>query len=224
MPALQGNVGVLNMVPSGPQSVSMGQNGEVLTGGMNGFWTEQVARGNGYMWSTAIAGVALVAPLATTTASPTLANPSSSGKNIIIQKITYNRTAVGTPVEGGVVYCYHRALSFIGTAADLVSGTVVAGQNARLDLSATDGSGMQWVPTGQVFTGVPIFQSNAGISIPAGAITDIGLANTVFDPINGSIVVGPGSAFVICGNVSLSTTFAITIFGIVQPVLSYKAQ
>ena len=210
--------------PSGGGVIAVGDAGEVLTGIMNGHWYEQVLRGNGYHWSTAIAGVALIAPVATTATNPAIHNPSSSNKMLVLEKITYNRTAVGTPLEGGVVYAYHRASSLAGTAADVVSGTEVAGKNARLDLG--DESGMIWVPTGVVYTGTPTFFSNAGIAQTAddGATTVSGpRAELIQDDINGSIVIPPGWSFQICGNVAFNTTYAITIFGFVIPKPSYFA-
>src|SRR3990167_734597 len=210
--------------PSGGGVVGLGDLGEVMTNDMNGRWYEQVIRGNAFHWSTAIAGVALVAPVATTAANPALVVPSNLRRSLSIQKITFNRTAVGTPLEGGVVYTYHRASTIVGTAADVVSGTVVAGVNARLDKAASDDSGVIWVPTGIVYTGTPTFFSNAGFAQTAddGATTVSGpRAEMLTDYVDGGIVVPPGWSFQICGNVAFNTTYAISVFGIMVPMPSY---
>lgn len=207
---------------AGRQTVSDGQlcparggnQGELLTGAMNGYFYEQVLRGNGYVFSTALAGNALVA--ATTTNAPAIWNPPSSGKMLILQKITYNRTAVGTPLEGGIVYAKASAQA-LGTGADIVSGTAVAAVNLRFDLG--DNSGMKFFPTTISTTPTPSYFANAGISQAASTGTTTGVQTfQLVDWINGSIVVAPGTLFSLCAQVSLSTTYSISIFGLSVPL------
>ena len=192
-----------------------GNMGELLTGAMNGFFYEQVMRGNGYCFSTALAGNALVA--ATTTNAPALLNPPQSGRIFVMEKITYNRTAIGTPLEGGIVYCKTAIGSIVGTGADIVSGTLVGGTNLRFDLG--DNSGMKFYPTTISTTLTPTFFANSGISQAASTGTTTGVQHFhAIDYINGMIVIPPGWMFSLAAQVSLSTTYSISLFGLSLPI------
>jgi hypothetical protein len=184
-----------------------------------GFYAEQVMRGNGYVWSTAIAGVALVAQ--TTSNAPAIWNPPSSGKICLLQKITYLRTAVGTPLEGGIVYFAGvQPVRGTGTAGDLPTNTPVAGRNLRLDIYG-DQSGMSWFPATVTSTAAysPTFHSFSGVSQIASTGTTTGVGNQLLvDRIDGMIAIPPGGIFAIGANVSLSTTYAISIFGLCLPM------
>jgi hypothetical protein len=138
-------------VKVGPQTPKDGQPfdargdawGAVGSSSMNGFFAEQVARGNGYSFTTALAGNALVA--ATTTNAPAIWNPPSSGRVLLVQCVKFGRTAKGTPLEGSVVYHRQTSVQGLGTGADIISGTSVAAVNLRSDLP--DNSKMLFFPT-----------------------------------------------------------------------------
>lgn len=212
----------------GPQRLSdnarglgrIGSFGELLTGGMNGFYAEQVQRGNGYAFSTALAGVALIA--ATTTNNKCLLwNPPDSGRVLSLMQIKFGRTAVGTPLEGSIVYNYAQNMrSFGATGADIVSGTLVAGKNLRTDLA--DNSKVQWYPAASVLTTAPSLLCCSGIAQTAdnGATTVSGpnCNAGVRDDIWGAIQVWPGTLFTIGAAVSIATTYTITIFALSLPI------
>ena len=193
----------------------MGSYGELVCNNFNGFFFEQVMRGNGYVFSTALAGNALVA--ATTTNAPAILNPAQSNRLLVLQKITFNRTAVGTPLEGGIVYCKTPVSSIVGTAADIVSGTLVAAVNLRPDLP--DNSGMKFYPTTIATTPTPTFFANAGVSQAASTGTTTGVGTfAAVDHINGLIIMPPGWMFSLAAQVSLSTTYSISIFALSLPL------
>ena len=196
----------------------LGNSVEVITVELYGKFYEQVARGNGYAFSTALAGNALVA--AGTGNAPAVWNPPSSGKLLSIVKVVFGRTAKGTPLEGSIVYLrLQQVHSRKGTAADLVSGTAVTAVNLRSDLG--DQSGMVFFPTTIVTTATPDIWACAGIAQTAdnGATTVSGpRAEQLTDHVNGLLVVGPGTLFSLGAAVSLSSTYTITIYGIVSPV------
>lgn len=205
----------------GQKAVARGGSfGELLTGDMNGFFFEQVARGNGYVFSTALAGVALIA--ATTTNNKCLLwNPPDSGRVFVIWQIKLGRTAVGTPLEGSIVYNTAQNIrSFGATGADIVSGTLVAGKNLRTDL--TDASKMLWYPAASVLTTAPGLFACSGIAQTAdngattvsGPKTDAG----VRDDIWGSIQVWPSTLFSIGAAVSIATTYTISVIGVSLPL------
>ncbi len=179
------------------------------------YFMDQALRGNMFCYSTALAGNALVA--ATTTNAPMIFNPSGSGKIGIIYKITYNRTAKGTPLEGGIVYLKSATNlgASVGTGAPVVSGTHVAPQNALI--GSTRGSAFNFYPTTVVVTTALTYFANAGIAQTAdnGATTVSGpRAEMAVDRILGAISILPGHAFALGAQVALSTTYAITIWGL----------
>lgn len=212
---------------AGPQRVTDGATGPFRRdsfGGMmgsdaNGFFAEQVARGNGFCFSTALAGVALIATT-TTNNQCVLWNPPGNAKFCALQFVKYGRTANGTPLEGSIVYNIAREVRALGTGADLVSGTAVAGSNLRSDLQG-DNSGMKWYPAASVFTTAPVLLGTAGIAQTAddGATTVSGpRAEMIRDDIWGSIQIWPGSAFNIGAAVALSTTYTISIYALMLPL------
>ncbi len=199
-------------------SQRLGNQGEIITGSMNGYFFEQTLRGNMYCWVTALAGVAMVATTTGALANPTLWNPAGSGRLIVLQKITFGRTAVGTPLEGSIVYNTARVNDGPGTGCDLVAGTAVAGTNLRLGMG--DSSKAIWIPTGANFTAAPTLLGASGIAQTAdnGATTVSGPhSDNVIDYINGLIVIPPGRAFVIGAAVSLSTTYTVSVWGLSIP-------
>jgi hypothetical protein len=181
------------------------------------WFADQVAAGNGYVFESALAGVALIA--ATTSANKMLlVNPVSSERVFIFQKITYGRTAVGTPLEGAIVYNVGLARSVsvsAGTGNDVVSYTAVAGQNLRSDLG--NNSGLLFAPATSVVTTAPTFWGAPGIAQTAdnGATTVSGpRTQLAVDHINGMMQLFPGTLFTIGAAVSLSTTYHIAIYGV----------
>ena len=216
MPKIQAHTGVSRIADNTDADVRIGNQGEALTGAMNGFFYEQVMRGNGYVFSTALAGNALVA--ATTTNAPAIWNPPGSGRYLVIEKIVFGRSAVGTPLEGGIVHLRAQNInSYPGTAAAIVSATFVAALNLRSDLG--DNSGMFFAPTTITTTGTPSFWATSGISQIAstGTTTGTGTFN-VFSDINGMLVVAPGTLYQLGATVSLSTTYSISIFALSLPI------
>ena len=191
--------------------------GGVLTNSHAGFYAEQVMRGNGYVFSTALAGNALVA--ATTSNAPAIWNPPGSGRLLVIVKVVFGRTAVGTPLEGHI--CYLRTQSVTsgpGTGCDIVSGTKVDALNLRSDLR--DNSGMNFYPTTISTTPTPSFWACAGIAQTAddGATTVSGpRAEQLTDHLDGLLVVGEKTLFSIGAAVSLNTTYAISIYALSLP-------
>lgn len=213
----EGRVGPVNRNDGDVGLFREGPYGECVTSDFVGSFTEQVARGNGYSFTTALAGNALIA--ATTSNAPAIWNPPNSGRILSIQKVVFARTAKGTPLEGSIVYLRTQNVhSRKGTAADLVSGTEVAAVNLRSDMG--DNSKMVFFPTTIVTTTTPTIWACSGIGQTAdnGATTVSGpRAEYLTDHVNGLLVVGSGTLFSIGAAVSLSSTYTITIYGLSLP-------
>ena len=215
---LEGRAGSRRISDGIDSPIRIGSSAEVITGAVNGFFYEQVLRGNGYSFTTALAGNALVA--ATTSNAPAIWNPPSSNRLLSIIKVTFGRTAKGTPLEGSIVYLRTQQVhDRKGTAGDLVSGTEVAAVNLRPDLG--DNSGMVFFPTTIVTTSTPAVWACSGIAQTAdnGATTVSGPhAEQLVDRVDGLLVVGPGTLFSIGAAVSLSSTYTISILALSLPL------
>lgn len=181
-------------------------------------FAEQTLRGNMYCFSTALAGVALVAP--TTTNAPAIWNPPNSGRLLIPVKVVASRTAKGTPLEGSIVYAtLANAISGPGTGAPIVSLTAVAAVNCLL--GAGDNSGMRFAPATISTTGNCTLIGASGLAQTAdnGATTVSGpRGEMLIDYINGGIIVPPGNTFQLAAAVSISTTYTISIYALSIPI------
>ena len=216
MPKIQGRTGVARVPDNTDADFRTGSQSEMLTGAMNGFFFEQVMRGNGYAFNTALAGNALVA--ATTTNAPAIWNPPGSGKALVIQKIAFGRSAVGTPLEGSIVHLRMQNVnSYPGTGAAIVSATFQPALNLRSDLG--DNSGMFFAPTTITYTTGPVFWCETGISQIASTGTTTGVGTfTAWSDINGLLVIYPGTVYALGATVSLSTTYCISIYALSLPL------
>lgn len=205
--------------PDGILSTPRGDNyGGASSSNLLPFYFEQAMRGNMYVWSTALAGVALATP--TTSNAPFLWNPPNSGKLLVLVKIVAGRTAKGTPLESSIVYCtLANAISGPGTAAPIVSLTAVAGTNCLL--GAGDTSGMRFAPATVATTGNTVLFAASGFAQTAdnGATTVSGpRSETMIDLIDGAIIVPPGNTFQLASAAATSTTYTFSIYGVVLPI------
>ena len=212
-------------IPASPQNSgslapSLGRFGELLTDGAFGKYGELVRRGYGFAYSTALAGNALIA--AGTANAPLIANFAGSGVDLIILKVVAVRTAVGTPLEGGIVYL--REAATIGAAAatgsPIVSGTVVAARNLRGAVGGRAQATTFYPTTVTATSGALTYHSNSAFAQSAddGATTVSGpRAEMLVDNLDGLMVVPEGGAFALGASVSLNTTYAFTIFGLEIP-------
>jgi hypothetical protein len=217
MPIAQVKVGPQTPKDGSPADVRGDSWGAIGTSAMNGFFAEQVARGNGYSFPTALAGNALVA--ATTTNVPAIWNPPDSGRVLLIQCVRFGRTAKGTPLEGSIVYLRQAGVRGIGTGNDIISGTQVAGINLRSDLP--DNSKMVFFPTTISTTFTPTLMGPSGVAQTAdngattvsGPHTDCGIVDWHW----GMTQIWPGSYMSLGAAVSISTTYTISILGLSLP-------
>ncbi len=143
-------------------------------------------------------------------------NPSGSGKNLVLHKVTVGYTgttwAVGH-LEYGVLT---GAGSQIGTGAPIVSLTQVSGVN--LLLGAGNVSAMRFAPTTVSLVAAPTFLCTMGISSFAATATTA-LANmTMVDMINGMIIVPPGVAFFVMAQAAVAGVTCVSIYGVELPV------
>ncbi len=226
MPQLQGRVGPQTPKDFTWPEVRGGPWGELGTSEMSGFFAEQTARGNGYCFSSALAGVALIATTNTTNNKMLIWNPPTSGKVLILQCVKYGRTAVGaTPLEGSIVYGRAQGIlsaspvAGTGSPGDIVSYTKVAAVNLRSDIVG-DNSGMLFAPAASVLQAAPTLWAASGIAQTAdnGASSVEGpQVQYCADWLWGSLQVWPGSLMCVGAAVAILTTYTIGIYGVVLP-------
>jgi hypothetical protein len=206
----------------GPVSLSDGahtgqarlaNSGELMASKVNPDWYENVLRGNAFVYSTAAAGVTWVAPT-TTQNMPMLWNPSGSGKNFLLKRVTAGYVS-GAHVPGCLELAYiPSAGSQIGTGAPIVSLTQVAGVN--LNLGAGNASVMRFAPAACAVVAAPTFLCSLGVSFLTA------LAATAIDPfvvdVQTEILVPPGVALFVVHNVVSTIVGQIAMFGLELPI------
>jgi hypothetical protein len=181
------------------------------------WFADQVSAGNGYVFESALAGVALIAAAGTNN-KMLLVNPPNSHRVFVFQKITFGRTAIGvTPLEGSIVYNVGMARTISissGPGNDVVSYTAVAGKNLRSGMG--DNSELLFAPAASVVLTTPTFFGAPGIAQTADADpTKTGPQTQMcVDTINGNMLLFPGWHFSIGQAVTAVTTYHIAIYGI----------
>jgi len=168
-----------------------------------------VALGQVFIGSTAAAGVSM--PLySSTTQVFCLWNPAGSGKNAYLLNCAIGFVS-GTATVSNVVYAYSTGMgSAIGTAAPMVTFTKVSPVNAYL--GSTNQSAMFFAPATVTTTSAPTFLKSMGVSIatftPTATVTPM---FTIFDNINGSLALSPGTTLFVAGNVANAVVADISL-------------
>ncbi len=149
--------------------------------------TEAVYRGIAFSASVPPGtGVVCTTAIAATGAMFTLANPATSGKNLVLYEINYG--FVSGTMSSGVIFllAHNTAMPIVAPA----NGTAITPQNQLLGFGTASVSNCRFnntVPaTGLVLRNL----FNIGIQIPATAA----FGATAVYPLNGTILVAPGSA------------------------------
>jgi hypothetical protein len=224
MPVFQGHTGAGVPKDNTDYAPRVDPWGALGTSEMNGFFAEQVARGNGYCFSSALAGVALIATTNVTNNKMLIYNPPLSGRVLLLQCAKFGRTAVGaTPLEGSFVYGRSRniltASTAAGTGNDIVSYTPAVAVNLRTDIVG-DNSGMIFAPAASVLTAAPTLWAAAGIAQTAdNAITSAEGPQVQYavDWIWGLMQVWPGTLMCVGAAVAILTTYTVSIYGLSLP-------
>ncbi len=227
MPMLQARTGTQTPKDNSWPDVRGGPWGELGTSDMSGFFAEQIARGNGYAFNTAMAGVALIATTNTVNNKMLLWNPPTSGRVLLLQCVKFGRTAVaGTPLEGSIVYGRQQgvlsATPVAGTTTlpgDITSYTKAAAVNLRSDIVG-DGSGMLFAPAASTLNVAPDLWAASGIAQTADDSLTSAMgpqAQYAVDWIWGLLQVWPGSLMCVGASVAIATTYTISILALSLP-------
>jgi hypothetical protein len=207
---LGGHVGPSRFGDNADGYVRIGNSGELIISDMNGKFAEQTMRGNAFVYRTTTA--ASITALGDNI--PSLWNPYGSGKAIILNKLTLQVGAVGTPIATGIQYGFLPAAGAnIGTLAPVATFTHVA--PVSLAIGSDAASIARWAPAVCTFSVAPALLAPAGLDLGSTATeTPYGMV----DDINGRIVILPGGLIQVAASTATSKTFNVALWGIEVPL------
>jgi hypothetical protein len=189
--------------------------GEMAYSKVNPDLYEHTLRGNAFVYSTAAAGAASVAP--TTSNAPMIWNPTGSGKNLVVTKVAIGWVGTNTAAAGNFEYAFlPSAGSQIGTGAPVVSLTQVSGVN--LLLSGGNVSVMRFAPTTVSLTSAPTYLAPMGVGMTNTTVASTAAPFNLVDYVNGQIIVPPGVAFFVVANISILVVTSIAMYGLELPI------
>jgi hypothetical protein len=203
MAEIQGNVGPFVAADGTKIDPRLGRYADVITSDLNGRYYEKASRGEVYVATTAIAGIA---PGTVISASPALAllNPANSGKNIQILKmfVAYISGSIGPTVMWWVQGQNPAALVAETTAATRASAFITGSIAAAGDVAKTY--------SGVSLTTVPVIIRPSTVSFA----TYVGGAAPIppqFEEVAGEFVIPPGYFIGLEGVGAAGTTPLIAI-------------
>jgi len=177
---------------------------------LHGRFYETASRGNVYVGSSASTGIALIAP-ATGGGHPTLWNPSGSGVNLSVLRVTLGY------VSG------NNAPTTIEWASTLNTGpTIVAVTGPIITFTAVNptsgvlGGNIQnkgsWAPTVNTFVAAPVFYRTSGLSLFTGVAATAVAPFQLEARYEGDHIIGPGTAASLCTQAATTTSlFQVTV-------------
>ena len=193
------------LTPVGGISPRLGPTAEVITNDMYGKYYEATRLGLVFTASQAIAGVALLTATSTTV-NFAFFNPPASGKRAILIKTTFGYVST-TMTAGSIVYAVN------SSPVNTVTGTALTINN---NLQFGPASGMQAFSTATVGAASTLLRpSKYSTVVMAATATN---APWQFDEdLDGSIVVPPGGALAVGGNIALGVILCIALTWIEIP-------
>lgn len=165
--------------------------------------------GNVFVGSTAVAGVK---PPAYNATAHTFCvwNPLGSGKNIVPIRLQAGWSDT-TGAAGNVVISYQNGVgSQVATGAPITAATLVAPVNTKL--GAGNASVSKFAPATITFASATSLLLTTGISqLVTTATTAVIGTFTAEYLFNGSLIVPPGSAICVAGNIALLSNFDLSL-------------
>jgi hypothetical protein len=210
------NLSAVSYSDGNTYDILQGRQGEQIVTELHGKYYAQAQRGNLFIGSSPIAGVAI--PISTSTSpTPCLWNPAGSGKNAILVSY-YIGYSGGTGVVGALgYYAVTGAGAAIGTGAPFSAFAATTPTNALI--GAGNASVMKWSSTGTctlTTAGTLVRGFGVGQSAPVSAGTSIwGLYVDQFD---GTMIVPPGVAIYPAATAASGDTFVQTFIWYESPI------
>lgn len=212
MPPIQNIPGSLSprvLSPGQPANQPAGDLGDSFVSEIHGKYYTQARNGNLFIGSTASAGVVLPA-FSATAAVFVLWNPAGSGVNLVPVRLKIGWVS-GPGAPGNFAWGFATNLgSQVATGAPITAATLVAAVNAKLGLG--NKSVANFAPGTLTFASGPAFLETVGLSqLTTTAATTSAPFFTGYEDYDGSLIVPPGSAISLGGNVATTTTADVTL-------------
>ena len=189
---ISAQIGPISPSPSGTPLLRTGPTAELVMSEMYGKYYEATRLGLVFTSIQAIAGLALLTSTSTTI-NYALFNPPASGKKAILIKQTFGYIS-GTMTAGAIMYAVNTALT------NAVTGTALTITN---NLNGGPSSSLQAFSTATVVAMTNLRPAKYSQVVQAATATN---APFQFDEdLDGSIVLPPGGALGIGGNIALGT-------------------
>lgn len=175
----------------------------------SGRYYADVNLGNVFIGTTAVAGVN---PPAYNATAHTFCvwNPLGSGKNIVPMHLLVGYSAT-TGATGNVVISYQNGVGAqVATGAAITAATLVAALNAKI--GAGNSSVAKFAPATITFAAATSLLMTTGITQTVTTATDAtNIPNQTKHDFDGSIMVPPGTAICVAGNIALLGAFDISL-------------
>jgi hypothetical protein len=174
--------------------------------------SDAITDGMGFVYSTAATGV--TGAVAGVNSVPMLWNPSSSGVRLRILEVRIGGIS-GTVIAAHVAYGVLKAGDQIGTAAPVVSHTLVPGVN--LMPYAGRESKIRFAPATVTLTAAPTYWFPNGFN--SGGAYAAGPLFPLIDKLDGKLVIPPGIAFFpYISNAAIALVAAVAVLAIEEPI------
>ena len=177
----------------------LGPTGELVENQMYGKYYEATRLGLVYTVSQAVAGVALLTATSTTV-NFAFYNPPASGKRAILLKTTFGYVSA-TMTAGSIVYAVN------ASPVNTVTGTALTINN---NLQFGPASAMQAFSTATIGAASTLLRPSKYSNVVMAA-TATNAPWQWDEDLDGSIVVPPGGAFMVGGNIALGTVVCIAL-------------
>ncbi len=177
---------------------------------VNARYYPEVALGRVFMGTTAVAGVKPPAYNATAHVFA-LWNPAGSGKNFIPLRLNMGFVDT-TGAAGNVVLSYQN-----GVGSQAATGSPITAFTHVAPLNCLIGSGLasvaKFAPATATFAAATSLLCTTGISELVTTATDAtNLYSKAFEEFDGRIIVPPGTAICVAGNIALLSNFDISLW------------
>ena len=188
-----------------------GRAGEALAAELHGKYYTQAYRGNVFVGTAAIGGVAPAISTTTTTNTFGLWNPAGSGKNLVpIRYLIGFAAGTASSVAGNIVYTYSTGVgSATATAAPISTFTTITPVSTYLGSGIASIAKFSAVAGGIVQLAAGTFLKTSGISQLAMNATSSTVATgwSAFEDFDGTLIMPPGSLLVVGANAAVLTVF-----------------
>lgn len=165
--------------------------------------------GNVFVGTTAVAGVNLPAFNATAHTF-CVWNPAGSGKNIIPIKCSVGYSAT-TGAAGNFVYAFQSGVGAqVATGGPITAGTFVAPINGLVGFG--NASIAKFAPATITFASATLLLRTMGVSqLVTTAATTSATTFAATEDFDGTLIVPPGTALCVAGNIALLSAFDVTM-------------